>query len=303
MRTYRWFLLVCGIAAFAASPLFAQDDKKADDKPAEKAKPKAEEGPAEYDVSFWDGSNIVVTVESDTLSVKTKYGAVPVSWKSVKRIEFTAKPAAGKPKPAVTVDAADLSLRGALDFADVKVSTKSFGSTTLKFDMVKVLRRVNAAMTADEFGLKADKYAKQMWKEWYDTGIVVAADGPLEIVCSGEIDQWPQTPGQYQSKPRGTGSIVSPPPGGDRLMLPGSYNPGGGPGYDGPPGSAAMRANRLSSGMVVGKIGETGAPFLVGDKYATKKAPAGGKLYLIIAPSNWGNDSAGEYKVKVSTNE
>jgi hypothetical protein len=39
----------------------------------------------------------------------------------------------------------------------------------------------------------------------------------------------------------------------------------------------------------------------VGASFKQAGAPASGKLYLIIAPSNWGNDSAGEYKVTVKS--
>ena len=55
------------------------------------------------------------------------------------------------------------------------------------------------------------------------------------------------------------------------------------------------------SGAVYGRIGTGGSVFKVGGDYKQAGAPATGKLDLIIAPSNWGNESAGEYKVTVKS--
>ncbi len=73
----------------------------------------------------------------------------------------------------------------------------------------------------------------------------------------------------------------------------------------GPPGMPppfGQQRTRISSGMLIGKIGESGKLFMIGDKFKAKP-PASGRLYLIIAPSNWGNDSTGEYKVTVKLPE
>ena len=42
---------------------------------------------------------------------------------------------------------------------------------------------------------------------------------------------------------------------------------------------------------------------MVGSNFKASKAPGTGRLYLIIAPSNWNNDSAGSYKVKVKVGD
>jgi hypothetical protein len=54
---------------------------------------------------------------------------------------------------------------------------------------------------------------------------------------------------------------------------------------------------------VVGKIGADGEPFPIGASFKAPKSPASGRLYLAIAPSNWGNASAGAYKVTVKVGE
>lgn len=285
-------MLLLAALVIGVGMIRADDDKakpKADAKPA--AKPVVE-GPPEFDVQFWDGSNVVVGVAAKSLTATSKYGTTSLPWVDVKRIDFSGK-RGEKMKPTIAIETSELTLKGAIDFADITVKTKQFGETSLKFEMVKSMRRVAVPGSGNEFAIKADKHAKQNWSEWYDTGITVGEDDAIEIVASGEIDQWSQTPGQYKSTPKGNGSMVGPPPGGTELMR---------PDMSGPPGSFGMRP-RLTSGMLVGRIGETGKLFLVGDKYTTKRAGAKGKLYLIIAPSNWGNDSTGEYKVTVKVGE
>jgi len=51
--------------------------------------------------------------------------------------------------------------------------------------------------------------------------------------------------------------------------------------------------------MLIGKIGKDGKEFAVGDSYDAE-ASAEGKLYLRIMPSQWGTESAGGFKVKVT---
>ena len=68
--------------------------------------------------------------------------------------------------------------------------------------------------------------------------------------------------------------------------------PAGQPGWGKAPGEL------FSAGRVVGRVGDNGKVFDIGDKY--EGAPGGsGKLYLRISSSPWNNESTGEYKVKV----
>ena len=87
--------------------------------------------------------------------------------------------------------------------------------------------------------------------------------------ASGQVDLWPQEPGGYLTTPKGFGNVRPP---------------------------------AFSAGSLVGKIGENGTPFLIGEKH-DGKANASGKLYLHIIPSHWGNASTGAYEVKVSGGE
>jgi hypothetical protein len=102
-----------------------------------------------------------------------------------------------------------------------------------------------------------------------ETSVALERDAPLRISAGGQVDLWPATPGQYMTTPKGYGNAVPP---------------------------------AFSAGSLVGKVGENGTPFLIGEKY-DGKASASGKLYLHIIPSHWGNASTGTYDVKITAGE
>jgi hypothetical protein len=172
------------------------------------------------------------------------------------------------------VETTEFTIHGRIETAALKVRTRFFGEAQLP---VAQLRAVRAAVaeTAGTLTLDAAKYARPNNNDWYDTGIEVSADRPLEVTATGQIDQWPQTPGQYMAGPGGTGSNMG--------------------GFPGPGG----RMTPMPAGAVIGKIGPSGAPFLIGAAYKADRPNGTGKLFLRIVPSPWGNDSAGSYKVKV----
>lgn len=201
-----------------------------------------------------------------------------------------------------TVETTHFTIRGRLETTTIKVKTRQFGETALKIDEVKTFRSLSGGSGTTDLALDAAKYANQGWPSWLDTGVDVSTDVSLHVTATGQIDQWPQEPGRYMSGPGGTGATApgSPPVGrGARGPAPGGPLPpgfgGGGPGGFQPPGAARY----FSSGSVVGKIGADGDPFPIGASFKAAKGPAGGRLYLAIAPSNWGNASSGSYKVQV----
>jgi hypothetical protein len=195
-----------------------------------------------------------------------------------------------------SVKTAEFSMRGRIETPTVRVRTKQFGELAMKIGEVRSIRSLFGGAASAELTLDSAKYARQGWPAWMDTGIDVSTDARLEITCTGKIDQWIQTPGQYMSGPDGTGAMA---PGGPAMVpprLPGlaqGFGPGGGM------GGPAPGVGGWKSGSVVGRVGQKGNPFAVGSSYKQSKAPGTGRLYLIIAPSNWNNDSAGSYKVKV----
>ncbi len=111
--------------------------------------------------------------------------------------------------------------------------------------------------------------------QWLDTNMHVSAQERLTFVASGQVDLWPQGPGQYMATPDGqTGTIFRP------------YAQSFGP-------QVAV------AGALLGRIGENGRPFLVGRRL-TRTFDQEGKLYLHIVPSPWNNASTGSYRVRIS---
>ena len=192
----------------------------------------------------------------------------------------------------------ELTIRGTIETVAFKAKSKYFGETMVKLADLREFRPVGAKGDG-RFALDASKYATQGWKAWLDTGLVVEKDTALEITAEGQIDQWSQEPGKYVSGPNGTGAQVVGPVGGE--MMGGGGPPGGFQGRAGGPGGFPGGQGVYQSGAVYAKIGDKGAVFRVGANFKQVKTTAAGKLYLIIAPSNWGNESVGEYTVKVKT--
>lgn len=199
------------------------------------------------------------------------------------------------PREADVVVTEELTIRGTIETTSFKAKSKYFGEATVKLVDLKEFRPLGAKSEGN-FTLEASKYAKQGWGGWYDTGLEVSKDQAIDIAVTGQIDQWPQEPGRYMAGPNGSGAQIAG-PGGTGGGMPGGARGGmGGPGMA-PGGMGAL----YQSGAVYGRVGANGAVFKIGANYKQAGAPASGKLFLIIAPSNWGNESAGEFKVTIKS--
>jgi hypothetical protein len=189
----------------------------------------------------------------------------------------------------------ELTIRGTIETTTFKAKSKYFGESMVKLADLREFRPVGVKSDGN-FSLDAAKYATQGWKGWYESGVVVEKDAALEITVEGQIDQWSQEPGRYVSGPNGTGAQVVGPAGEAQAM---GIGPGGFQGRAGGPGAFPGGQGLYQSGAVYAKIGDKGAVFKVGSSFKQAKASTAGKLYFIIAPSSWGNESVGEYQVKV----
>jgi hypothetical protein len=175
---------------------------------------------------------------------------------------------------------ATMTIKGNIETTSLKAKTKYFGDTIVKLADLRELRPLGSS-TSESIALDSAKYAKQGWTNWYDTSIDVGDDGSLEVTASGKIDQWIQSPGQYMSGPNGNGAFI---------VGPGQLQ-----------GAPQAPGQQYKAGALYGKIGDKGTPFLLGESYKQAKGPGNGRLYIIIGPSNWNNDSVGEYKVSIKT--
>jgi hypothetical protein len=177
-----------------------------------------------------------------------------------------------------TVKIVDFTVVGKLEQSALRVRSRQFGEATLRLDQLRSARSLVIGSISASLILDAAKYARPGWTTWMDTEVDVSADTRVDVTVSGRIDQWIQTPGQYMAGPDGTQAVA-----------PGQPKPG----------ADAGATRRWMSGSVIGRIGANGDPFVIGERYREARAPATGRLYLIIAPSNWNNDSVGTYRVRI----
>ncbi|MGL6075395.1 MAG: hypothetical protein ACRC8S_14660 [Fimbriiglobus sp.] len=187
-----------------------------------------------------------------------------------------------------SVETAEFTIVGNITITEMKVRSKHFGDSMLQIADVREIRGLVASSSKGVISVDASKYAKTDWSAWSDTKIVVNKGGKFSIQATGQIDQWPMEPGRYMTGPAGTSAPVN------NLPPAIANNPNG------------MAYRQFRSGMLIGKIGENGTPFVVGTSYSTGTARStqAGKLYLAIAPSSWGNnDCSGSYKVTIKIDE
>jgi len=158
----------------------------------------------------------------------------------------------------------EFSLVGKVLSPTIKAQSPHFGEVSLKLcDLRAVLIRQQC--NTGETLVDAAKYGCEP-NQWFDTGVTLDPSMRLTMVVSGQVDLWPQTPGQYVAGPKG-------------------YN-------------AVGKGGPFMAGSLIGRIGENGKPFLVGERYETSVAEEG-KLYLHIVPSPWNSPSVGSFHVRV----
>jgi len=148
-----------------------------------------------------------------------------------------------------------------------KVKSQYFGDLNLKLTELRSIAWVSGNLNT-EVAVEAVKYAVK--DQWLDTNIMLDGNTGLTVTANGEIDLLNDGSGQYTCGPTGSRNI-------------GRNGPGG----------------RLP-GTLIAKIGESGQPFTIGDRYTTMTAPAG-KLYLQITsvPFNNGQQPSGAFKVQI----
>jgi hypothetical protein len=166
---------------------------------------------------------------------------------------------------------------GRIAASSFKTKSEYFGEVELSLSKLRSLRSVTDTRDADVI-IDAGKYAQP--GQWLDTGVAVDSYGTLAIAASGEIELRPMLPGTYLASPRGllrnTGFAAKTKKG--------------------------MDAASRSPGTLIGRIGENGEPFVVGDRY-DGSSDREGKLYLQIVPSPYDNNSVGSYQVKIQVRD
>lgn len=253
----------------ALALLVADPPAKADLKPA---------GPPQFEMQFVNGSTLKqVTVLTNMLQVATKYGKLSIPTTDLRQVEF------GKGAKAVdTIEAAEFTARGKLETTELKVRTAEFGESTVKVATLRGLRFTPAGSRSASLTVDGAKYARPGWVEWMDSGVDAISGDLLEITASGTLDLMAQSPGSQTTGPAGANMPAPPMPNGVR-----------------PPNEGNGRSRPWwMSGQLIARIGKDGKPFPIGASHK-QPAAASGRVYLIIAPTGFGTECTGGYKVDI----
>jgi hypothetical protein len=161
----------------------------------------------------------------------------------------------------------------------LQARTEYFGEVALPLAKMRTLRAVAAPGLELDVSVDAAKYANA--GQWMPTKFHVDGKSKLLITAKGLVDTWPQQPGQYMVGPSGQAGRVAL---GNGIVI---QRAGGG-----------AIVGLMQGGVLFGKIGEDGQPFVIGDRYEGTPEEAG-PLYLHIGPSPWNCNSTGAYDVKI----
>jgi hypothetical protein len=168
---------------------------------------------------------------------------------------------------------ANFTVVGKITTMTIKARAENFGELELQLGKLRSIRSLAAGQEVDVI-VDAGKHATP--NQWLDTGFEVTQGMKLRIVATGTIDLWPQQGGNFSCGPNG-------------------YDQQGGGGF-------GKKRGALLPGTLVGRVGEGGATFVIGDRY-DGSPNRDGKLYLQIVPSPWQQGgSIGTFNVKVSPN-
>jgi hypothetical protein len=159
----------------------------------------------------------------------------------------------------------DFPVIGRIASPTIKTHSTHFGVQVLKLSEIHRIY-LPSEFVPREISLNAAQYP-QGSDAWLDTEMNVRAGTPLLITAEGNIDLWPPEPGQYPAMPTG-----------NRKHYYGFF----------------------PAGALLGRIGEQGKPFLIGEQYKNGAVTEEGRLFVHIVPSPWTN-SIGTYKVKIES--
>jgi len=173
------------------------------------------------------------------------------------------------------IETTEFTIVGRITSATLKTRSAYFGERSININDVVSIRSM-APGGNFEIPVDAAKYGSAH-DHWLSTDIGVDAEKELLITATGKVDLWVDGTGQYLTGPNGYSGA------------------GVGPRWNGVNGAP----NAQRGGTLLGRIGEDGEVFVIGERYKGT-ASREGKLYLHIVPSPWGNASAGAYNVQVT---
>jgi hypothetical protein len=183
----------------------------------------------------------------------------------IKRITEKTSPENLRIKEEDYIQTVEFPITGRILHPAIKAHSTHFGDLSLRLSDLRTLF-VRGASGANELVVDAAKYGSAS-DQWLDSGVVVDPSQRLFIVGEGQIDLWPQGPGQYMTGPKGY--------------------------------STAGKGGNFMAGALIAKVGEHGKAFAVGERYEGTPTEEG-KVFLQIVPSPWNNASSGTFRVRIS---
>lgn len=184
----------------------------------------------------------------------------------MKRIVDKCAPELLRLKERDVIHTTDFPIIGRLVDPTIKAHSAHFGDITLKLSDVRTIHgRAGGGERA--VTIDAAKHGSAP-DQWLDTGATVDTTVRLLVTAEGQVDIWPQGPGQYVTTPKGY--------------------------------TTAGKGSPFMAGALVGRIGENGKQFLLGERYDGTPAEEG-KLFIHVVPSPWNNASTGSYQVRITT--
>ena len=164
------------------------------------------------------------------------------------------------------IHTSEFTVIGRISSQSIKAHSTHFGDVNLKLSELRTMH-LRQQGGKQELIVDASKHGSAL-DQWCDTGVIVDAGQRMVITSEGQVDLWPQGPGQYVALPKG-------------------YNTAG-------------KGGQYLAGALIGRVGESGKTFLIGERYEGSASDEG-KLYLQIVPSPWNNASTGQYRVRLQT--
>lgn len=211
------------------------------------------DAPIKAEIAFQDGSLIKIMMQEIALEVQTKYGKLSIPINEIHRVDF------GKVDSVQTIDGIIL---GKITNQMIRCKSLYFGDLVLKvLDLKSLQLRLNSGLEIEKV-IEADG-------NWLDTGLQVSKGDGFLLTAMGQVDLWPQGPGQYMAMAKGY--------------------------------SAPGKGSTWPAGALLVKIaGKTGHEkvFSPGDRWEGT-LDISGKVWLYIVPSPWDNLSQGSYRVKI----
>jgi len=291
--------------------------------------------PSLAEVRFSDGSVVRMTLKQENVEVQTKYGKLTIPFSDIRRIEFglhvppemndqiqksvkrlasevykerdlaskdlvqvghfafpslqkaskngdqeVAHRAAGlmkqisdrvppdllKLREEDVIHTTEFIIIGQITSQTLKTHSPHFGEVSVKLSELRSMH-VRQRGSKIEIIVDAAKHGSTL-DQWLDTGIMVDTGQGIVITSHGQVDLWPQAAGQYVTNPKG-------------------YNTAG-------------KGGQFMAGALIGKVGENGKCFHIGERHESNAAEEG-KIYVLIVPSPWNNASTGNYRVNITT--